>query len=292
MLETIRKVSLELVDSDYDPALCSLISYQFTPHPYPLSRLTNCTVFDDKIDGKELFIIDNYFHKEERDEVRDFSQKATFSRAIPSYPAQTMNHQERLLLFSLPPAPLLQVYKLLSGLGHAMDATISTLPWELAGGEGDVSSSVAANYLCRASRESMELGIHKDSSPETRVAYAIPNLYDPGEVHPKQFVNGDPGCPLIVSLMLYAHAENYRPEYLMGTLFYDKRGEPVACSPCDHMRLVLFEGDIDHTIQESNIPDDVDTWRVSYVYKLLINPHHAGQCLRSLLHKQLANNYG
>ena len=73
----------------------------------------------------------------------------------------------------------------------------------------------------------------------------------------------------------------------MGTGFYEENGELAFRANCTHMRLVLFEGDIFHSIEESKIPENVQTWRVSYVFKLIFNPRqneqHLKDSLKSLL---------
>ena len=67
----------------------------------------------------------------------------------------------------------------------------------------------------------------------------------------------------------------------MGTVFYDKRGAPLLRTDCRNMRLIFFEGDIFHSIEESKIPDEVKTWRISYVFKLIVNPKEENQNVKA-----------
>jgi hypothetical protein len=46
------------------------------------------------------------------------------------------------------------------------------------------------------------------------------------------------------------------------------------------MRLVIFEGDIVHAIEQSKLPPQENLWRVSYVFKLLINPKDKQRSMR------------
>ena len=74
----------------------------------------------------------------------------------------------------------------------------------------------------------------------------------------------------------------------MGTIFCKKNGEIASKADCRHMRFVLFEGDILHSIEESKIPPEVSTWRVSYVFKLIINPRaESKKSLRTVFYELL-----
>jgi hypothetical protein len=88
--------------------------------------------------------------------------------------------------------------------------------------------------------------------------------------------------------MLYTTAENFEESYGMGTTFYESDGSIQATLDCRHMRLVLFEGDILHSFSSSNIPVGIETSRVSWVYKLVLNPKSPSQCVkqdfRELMH--------
>lgn len=70
----------------------------------------------------------------------------------------------------------------------------------------------------------------------------------------------------------------------MGTVFYKDNEEIAIRANCQNMRLVLFESNILHSIEESKIPASVKTWRVSYVYKLLFNPRKKEQNIKQLFH--------
>lgn len=235
--------------------------FRFKPHPHPLSRLETCDFFANDIDGRLIVEIDNYFTEEES--------------------ALFRNPLEALTFFSAPPPAFTEIYRLLAGLGHKIGATFTTL-----------SPSFSVNFLDGNSRENRDNNIHADIETEKGVPYPIPKLYAPGKFFPQKFVNGARGNPLCLTLTLYACADNFMPQYLMGTLYYDKMGEPVYCTSSEHMRMVLFESDIMYTAQESNIPEPIDTWRAAYVCKLLINPHAEGQCLRSLLQHELYGKHG
>jgi hypothetical protein len=119
----------------------------------------------------------------------------------------------------------------------------------------------------------MKLGMHEDYNTEEGIAFGIPILYSAEPIyHPNHFVNGDQGRPWLVSLMLYATSEHFRPEYGLGTVFCESHGNIDFKADARHMRFVLFEGDIIHSIEESKHPQDTKPWRISYVFKLIINP--------------------
>ena len=81
--------------------------------------------------------------------------------------------------------------------------------------------------------------------------------------------------------MVYVAEEGFLPDYRMGTVFYQKDGTIAVRADCTHMRMVLFEGDIFHSMEESKIPMDVKMWRVSYVFKMIVNPKREGESMKT-----------
>ncbi len=276
-MSKITKDKLILIDDCYRHPNTSPLLFRFEPEPFSTSetRLREASISHAPIGKKSLYIIDGFFLKKEEEELRQFSQTATFSRS--SYgsadavekgekPAYSMNGKERWRLFSNPPSAIMEGYKLFSMLAHHLHADITTLPWELCDSFGHASSAVLANKIEEASEESMEFGKHQDCNPEGNISFGIPILYSPAEeFHPRQFINGDLNRPWLISIMLYIAAEGFHPDYRMGTAFYDDHGELALKISCSNMRLVLFEGDIFHSIEASKIPSSVKTWRISYV---------------------------
>ena len=278
-----QKTSLTLINPSYQTPKTSMLSFSFPPHPHTSSqkRLENSKIEYQSIDNKAIYLLDDFFSKEEGEIVQQYSKSASFSRN--SYgspeaiikgekPARSMDGKERWNFFSKPPHPVYEIYRLLSFLSNRLDAHISTLPWELCDAEGHGSPSVIGNFIEQATKESMLLGKHQDSNPQKGLPFAIPVLYAPNPTsHPTSFENGSKGLPWIVTVMLYTHAENFHSKYRMGTTFYDRSGNTLSVE-VRNMRLIFFESDLFHTIEDSHIPEDTSTWRVSYVFKLLINP--------------------
>ena len=126
----------------------------------------------------------------------------------------------------------------------------------------------------------MQAGKHQDSNPQGGVPFAIPVLYAKGRDHERQFINGDVGRPWLITLIVYVADEAFCPTYQMGTAFYQKDGTLALRADCLHMRLVFFESDLFHSMEESNLPPDVKSWRVSYVFKLVVNPTKPCQNLK------------
>ena len=196
-----------------------------------------------------------------------------------------MNTKERWTLFANPPAPIQEIHKFLSLLAYRLDADITTMPWELChptAGSPAVNPSVIVNYHNEGvSKASMDYGKHQDCKPEKGIFFGIPVLYKKAnELHETHFVNGTTGKPWLVSLMLYSYSDEFSPEYGMGTVFYQANGELVGKVNCINGRLVLFEGDIFHSPEESKIPPDRKPWRISYVLKLIVNPKKENQNLK------------
>lgn len=285
MNPTITKKNIPLIDDFYVSPNTSTVVFQFEPQVFTETnaRLQKAAVLHQQIEGKDLYILDHFFSDVEGEEMRRYSESATFSRnsygsreaiARGEKPAQSMNGKERWQFFAKPPGAIYELYKLLSTLSEQLNAEIMTLPWELCTHDSSSGSpSVIANRLEEASKESQELGKHQDCNPEERISFEIPVLYNVGS-HPSKFINGAQGRPFLVSVMFYVTAPDFAPEHGLGTVFYDDTGNIASRVRCQNMRLVLFQGDIFHSIEESIAPKK--SWRISYVYKLLINPREEG----------------
>lgn len=301
MILKIKKDAVVLTDPHYDHPNTSLLIFHFEPSlsASTASRMKQCAIKHGSIEEKEIYILDNFFQKEEGEKLRDYSKKASFSR--DSYgspdaikkgekPARSMNGKERWQFFSSPPDMINELYQLFGTLAQQMNAEISTLPWELADRSAHGSPAIIANFLEEASLESMELGKHRDCNPEKMLSFGIPVLYAPKkEFHESSFINGAQGKPWLVSVMLYATDPQFLPEYALGTVFYKNNGEIALRANCLNMRLVLFEGDIWHSIEQSHIPSTIKTWRVSYVFKLIINPKKKEQELKKNFFEALSS---
>lgn len=294
-----EKDSVTLLNERYNTPNTSLLLFHFEPHQYISTdlRLKNCLVERTSIEGKDLYIFDDFFTENESTILRNYSRDATFSRS--SYacqesrekgeePARSMNNREKWEFFAKPPQPIKEIYKLFGTFANRINADISTLPWDLCD-QSICASAVATNRLERVSKESMDMGKHEDFNTEKGIPFGIPVLYEKEKTFfPGSFVNGDPGKPWLVSFMVYATEENFLvPEYGIGTIFCKKNGEVVTKADCHHMRFVLFEGDILHSIEESKIPSEISTWRVSYVFKLIINPKEANRSMRTAFYELL-----
>jgi len=301
-MSKITKESTFLTDDCYKNPSTSLLMFRFEPHPFLCAeeRMKNASVQYGSIQGKDIYLFDQLFEKAESQEMREFSKTASFSRnsygsaeaiAKGEKPAKSMNGKERWQFFSRPPSTITEIYKWLNFLSYHLDCNITTLPWELCDQASHGSPSVIANFLEEASHESMALGKHQDCNPENNISFAIPVLHAQEQViHENRFVNGAPGKPWLVSLMLYVADEQFKPEYSMGTVFYTSDGQICLRAQCLNMRLVLFEGDIWHSIEESFIPPGVKTWRVSYVFKLIFNPKKSDQSVKRIF-SQLATTF-
>lgn len=279
----IKKHKTILLDELYNHPKTSCLVFSFEPEKVSKTalKLLQAETIHVDIGKKSLYIIDRFFQEKQAEEMRSFFSLASFSRS--SYgsaaailegerPAKTMNGKERYVLVEKPPCAIQELFKLLAYIAYETHTKITTLPWELCDKEGNGSPSIIVNKLERSSESSRELGRHKDVDPETKISFGIPILYRPGKCFEATFENGATGKPWLVTLMLYTTEASYKDEYKMGTVFYHQEGSLAARVRCRDMRLVLFEGDIEHSIEESCINESTITWRVSTVFKLVINP--------------------
>ncbi len=250
-------------------------------------ELRPCSIRHASIENKDLYVIDNYFDKEACAETRRYFEKASYSRLSYStsdsemeeeHPGYSMNTKERWSLFYQPPASIRELHELLGELSVRLNAEISTAPWELSHQAEAVTPSVIVNYHTQVSPKSMLAGRHRDCDPAKGLFYGIPILYkEKGAVHENSFENGATGKPWLVSALLYAASECFLPEYRMGTVYYKTDGEAEMKTDCLDGRLVLFEGDLFHSVEDSHIPPEAKPWRTSYVLKLVINPREETQ---------------
>ncbi len=280
-----------LINDDYKDPRTNLLVFRFKPesHSSTESRLKNCAIQRETVDGKDIYIFDNLFLEKEGHTLRSFSESATFSKTIYASPeskgrgekaAYAMNGMEKWQFFSKPLEPIKEVYNLFKVLGNQLDAEITTLPWELWDRTTN-SPSFATNFIYEASKESMELGKHRDYHPEKGISFGIPVLYSDEDLfHEGTFRNGDVGKPWLVTVMLYATSEDFQKEHGLGTVFCRDSGEIVFRADCLHMRLIFFEGDLIHSIEPSKHASDENIWRVSYVFKLIINPKKHDQSMK------------
>jgi hypothetical protein len=287
-----EKDSVTLLNERYNTPNTSLILFHFEPQPCASSdlRLKEGEIERIPIDGKEIYVFDKFFTDMESQELRTYSRNASFSRS--SYassesrekgeePARSMNNKEKWEFFAKPPQPIKEIYKLLELFAEKIHADVSTLPWDLCD-QNICASAVATNKLERVSKESMLMGKHEDFNTEKGIPFGIPVLYKEKEFFPGNFVNGATGNPWLVTLMVYAAEDNFLiPEYGIGTIFCNNKKEIVTSVACNHMRFVIFEGEILHSIEESRIPSEVKTWRVSYVFKLILNPKDPGKSMKT-----------
>jgi hypothetical protein len=298
---SIKKYKTALLDDVYNhpKTSCLMFSFETEKKSKIGLKLLQSQIVHVNLQGKSLYVFDNFFQKKDAKEMKAFFEASSFSRS--SYgsaaavlqgerPAKTMNGKERYMLFEKPPGAIQEVFKLLGYIALQTQTQITTLPWELCDKDGNGSSAIIVNKLERSTPTSRELGRHKDVNPEKKISFGIPKLYQAGELFESTFTNGAPGKPWLVTLMLYTTASNYCDSYQMGTVFYRNTGPLAIRLRCRDMRIVLFEGDIEHSIEESSIGEEVVTWRVSTVFKLVINPTSAAQSAKNSV-EQFFKNY-
>lgn len=295
----IEKDSIRLMSDRYKSPSTSMLLFHFESQPSASieARLRKAAINRFDIEGKDIYIFDDFYSKAEGEQFREYSRNTKFSRSSYATPesrdrgeeaARSMNNMEKWELCKNPPSPIKQFYQLLGMLAHHLNADISTLPWDLCD-QNACASAVATNRLERSSMENMEKGKHEDFNTEKGLPFAIPILYSKENAYyPCNFINGAKGNPWLISFMLYATEDNFiAKEYGLGTVFFNRNGEAALRSDCRHMRFVLFEGEILHSIENSVIPPEVHTWRVSYVFKLLLNPKNEQESIKERFFEQL-----
>jgi len=261
-------------------------------------RTNNCVIKSYDINSQKLYTIDNFFNSSELELLRNFSKTASYSRS--SYgseeainegekPARSMNGKERWEAFFNPFKPFENFYYFLESMSAQLNIEISTIPWELSNGKSS-SPATIANFLTEVSFRSTELGFHQDFNPSSGLPFLINKKADKDTVFSGPFDNGAQGFPYLLSIMIYATDESFDPSFGMGTRFKFKDSEEFIDLECSHGRIVIFEGDIWHSISPSLLPS-LNTWRVSHVYKLILNPISGNQDIKKDLCRILTQSF-
>ena len=239
--------------------------------------LKNASIDASSISGKHIVIIDNFFTSKEGNEMRRSTEFLDHSVPYPTNdisvsrgedPPKSLTLNDRLGVFLTKPGCIAKIYQLFAHLGDQMQAVVSSHRWHFG-----KSGNFTTNFLTRASEQTEKFGYDQDYEPETGSICSFPKVYSK-ENHARTYVNGSQGNPYLLSVILYMAAQNFNPDWGMGTNFKESDGK-IRAIRCQHMRLVLFEGDIEHGIQRSRIPEGLTTWRVSYVWKICFRPRTA-----------------
>ncbi|MCH9614235.1 MAG: hypothetical protein SP1CHLAM54_18090 [Chlamydiia bacterium] len=268
----LKKSQVKLLNESYNNPKTIPLFFHFPSHTCSdcEERLKNARITENAY----ATLIDDFFTQNEAKEFRTFSENASFSREIygspesqqnGEKPAKAMNSQEKWQFFNSPPPAIKKLYALFGHMAKRDNMEVMTLPWELTN-KTIGSPCFATNYLTEMSEESMFLGRHADYDPTKGLAYTIPK-HNGEYIEP--FENGSKNSPKMLTVMLYSTAENFTPACGMGTVFY-KDDEIAYTAECKHMRLCLFKGDLVHNIEATK--QALDTYRISYVFKLIFTP--------------------
>jgi hypothetical protein len=272
-------------------------SIVYTSYPYQSTqlRLKSAKLKMRFFSGLMHLQIDNFFTNKESAELRgvgEFSRTSEISFPVNNIslmsgekPPKIMSEDDRLQLFKQPPAALDAVHKLFSFFGSALNVDISTVPWGLV--------SCGNNFAISIDKVSEDVGWHLDYDPSKGLPFAISKRYNE-EYYSSVFDNGSANSPLMLTVLVYTAAENFKTEWGMGTRFQDLHGVKTTVE-CEHMRMVIFECNISHSIQQSFIPPGIKTWRNSFVYKIILRRRKEsdeGVSIKAQFERFIEENYG
>lgn len=273
-VEPAYQVSPMREDRDVNP---SVISCVFKNYPFPsiAERLKNALIKSHFLDGKLLLTIDHLFDLQEGQELRTFVAKSSFPERIYSTPlslkagettAKQLAASIRKKLLFFPPPPLDVMTKLFAYIGSKLNVDVSSLPWV-----PNIPHPLVNNFLTELDFYSSAIGWHSDYETDA-LKFRLADKRSNQSKFYEGFTNGAPGKPYILSIILYTTADNFDPTWGMGTLFADKNNFSLQPVGCQNMRIVIFEGEIRHKIVESHIPPGVNTWRNTFVWRIVLRP--------------------
>ena len=231
------------------------------------------------IDEKPVVTIDQFFAEEEENQwhqwvnTASFTQKIFFSRESMADVCM-MDQLSHLALLETPFPSLNRLYQLLGQIGAELNADVLLQPLQLNNHVSkERSHSIVTNVLREVPSASSEEGWHKDYQPEEiGLPFLIPRV-DTTVLFPPRFANGSFGNPYLISLILYVANKHFTPLWGLGTSMRDSQRH-LTTIECRSMRIVLFQGDIEHTIQASSdlCPKEALWKRLSLVMKLILRP--------------------
>lgn len=273
-----------------------------TVAPYVVGDLKTLFVFDQnpsgsnermsrantqffQVGGKPVFIIDGLFTANESQESRTwvaskpfdaYSYSSRQSQEAGERPALGFNIQTSWQALESPPNFLQKVYNFLSWVSEETGLIIATQPFDI-----HRKLCIVANYVESVSKTSMLTGLHTDYNPSNFNYFTVHKAFNPKKAYPlEKFQNGTPDRPFLFTLMLYLASETLQESHGMGTVLQNYKSEPTEESTCispKHMRLVIFQGDILHGIQQSFTDEGENIWRASIVLKLFSHAREKGQ---------------
>ena len=243
-----------------------------------------------QVGGKPVFTIDGLFTENESRESRTWVASKPFdghiystsqSKLAGERPTLGFNTQTCLQALESPPNFLQKVYNFLSWVSKETGLIIATQPFAIRYKNLMNTLCIAANYMESVSKTSMLAGLHTDYNPSKNNFFTVHKAFNPKEAYPlNKFENGEPDHPFLFTLILYLASETLQESHGMGTILQNYESEPTEKSTCidpKHMRLVIFQGDIRHGIQQSFTDEDENIWRASIVLKLFSHAREKGQ---------------
>jgi hypothetical protein len=274
------------------------------------ARISKSKIQYTSFAGKPFLFIDGFFSSAEKNHLAtDIGNLPVESRtnfnfsAVPALAGKI--HQD--LISSQP-----EIKKALSLIGYLsglLDAPITTHAWDAD------NDTLVMNVLRVAPASEENARMHRDYDPTVGMGYQFPTTFAHEmiralssvttltfnanrliveycrEYYPDTFENGEDGCPMFITLLLYVAAPNYSPErHAMGTVAVDERDRPFHFDACNG-RMVLFDGSIKHGIASSKAFMSEETWRFSMSLMLAVFPRNGKSARQSViqLFKRLDN---
>jgi hypothetical protein len=251
------------------------------------AHIQRFTAISDTGTQKSAWIFDHLFSEEESDDLRKFAEAKNYpvevfanatSARNGEKPAQSLKFEDTYEVVTFANCAEIQtIQAIFASIGKKMQATVSLQPWKACEKRRErivCAEAVVTNRVEEISKEASDLGWHADYNPAKGLFFGITMLGKPNhELYRTPFENGAKNCPWLISAILYIAAKNFKQdEWKMGTIFKSETSTPYRVS-AKHARLILFEGDALHSMEKSEIPSGETTWRVSFVWKLIIRPN-------------------
>jgi hypothetical protein len=234
-----------------------------------------------EIENKNLSVIDGFFSEKENQSLTQLIKTLSFPETIYAspeavidgeIPAKKLHHTKAEQLLLQPPPPLEKLQGLFYLIGEKIKAHTFSTPKKTCIPSLTCTGSITNNFVTHISKETSRLGIHKDYDPEETPQYLLPKIFEPN-FYPASFVNGSENRPYLLTCMLYIHSEYFNPDLDgMGTVFFDKKNTSKYVAKAQQGRLIFFEGNIQHSLQEALREPEDEKWRLSFVWLLAYLP--------------------
>ena len=225
---------------------------------------------------KQYYMIDNFFSSDLLEKMYKDAEELNLPNKVYSTresmdqgeePTYSMKKEDSKEFWKFPNSYIHSLQELLAFIAQKTGTVISTQP-DVCTGPGVCANSFPTNAVKESTKANSNMSIHRDYRTTEGLGYQIQHLYD-DEYYPDRFVNGATDQPYLITVILYISTKDFNSKGLGTRLFPSNKNYQISSEDAvapKHGRILIFDGTIDHTIQDGFSKHGR---RISLVYKLI-----------------------